>query len=168
MRRVIALLVVLPLCATIMFSQTKRRARAAEVSLQPGYYFTVETCRACSYPQLKKDLVRLFQEQGVGASVYEGKMMEAPREAFAPVKIFARSGLWSDVVYVGPFSSAEEALGALDKFPSVLGHVQRKRSKMSGGEDAGWPLGADEKVERGPGNAYKYGFYEIKGCRLMK
>jgi len=94
-------------------------------------------------------------------------MMEVPKERFAPVKIFQRRGLWKDVVYVGPFGSEETAIEALDKFPAVLGLAQRKRNKMEGMENGGWPLSDDERVRRTAGNDYKYGFYEIKGCRLI-
>jgi len=38
---------------------------------------------------------------------------------------------------------------------------------MGGAEDAGWPLGENEKARRTKGNDYKYGFYEIKGCKLV-
>lgn len=167
MRKAIALLVILPLCATITVSQTTRRARVAESNLKPGFYFTVDACRACYYPAFKEDLRRQFQSQGLGASIYEGKMMEEPREKFAAVKMFPRKGLWSDVVYVGPFTSEEEATSALIKFPSVLAFVQKKRNKIGGADDAGWPLSENEKVERTKGNDYKFGFYEIKGCKLM-
>jgi len=93
--------------------------------------------------------------------------METPTERFASVKMFPRRGLWKDIVYVGPFTSEETALAALDKFPIVLREVQRKRNKMGGAKDQEWPLSEREEVVRTKGNDYKYGFYEIKGCKLI-
>jgi hypothetical protein len=124
-------------------------------------------CHACYYPNWTKDLLRLFQAQGLRATVYEGAMMETPSERFASVKMFPRRGLWKDIVYVGPFTSEEAALAALDKFPIVLREVQKKRNKMGGAGDEGWPLSEGEGVVRTKGNDYKYGFYEIKGCKLL-
>jgi len=66
-----------------------------------------------------------------------------------------------------PFTSEEAALAALDKFPIVLREVQKKRNKMGGAGDEGWPLSEGEGVVRTKGNDYKYGFYEIKGCKLL-
>lgn len=168
MKRALTLLVLLLFCVAAPTAQTKRRGRTAQSNLTPGYYFTVDACRACYYTDSKKELVKLFQEQGLKASIYEGKMMESPNEKFAPTKIFGRSGMWSDVVYVGPFASEDEALGALAKFPVVLGYVQKKRNKMDGAGNEGWPLGENDKVENTRGNDYKYGFYEIKGSHLMQ
>jgi hypothetical protein len=101
------------------------------------------------------------------ATLYEGAMMETPSERFVSMKMFPRRGLWKDIVYVGPFTSEEAALAALDKLPIVLREVQRKRNKMGGAGDEGWPLSDGEKVVRTKGNDYKYGFYEIKGCKLV-
>lgn len=167
MKILITCLVLFLLCATTPFSQTRRSARSAQPSVKPGYYFTVDTCRACYYPDWKKDVVRLFKGQGVPTTIYEGAMMETPNERFIALKIFPRRGLWSDVIYVGPFASEKAAVAALDKFPAVLGYVQRKRNKMGGSADEGWPLSEGEKVRRAKGNDYQYGFYEIKGCRLV-
>jgi hypothetical protein len=167
MKRLIPCMVIILLCAATPFSQTKRSPRPAQTSMKPGYYFTVDMCRACYYDDWKEDVVRLFREKHISATIYEGAMMETPNERFAALKIFPRRGLWSDIIYVGPFASEEAAAAALDKFPAVLGYVQRKRSKMSGGPEQGWPLPEDEKVRRAKGNDYKYGFYEIKGCRLV-
>jgi hypothetical protein len=166
-KRLITGLLMAFLFATASFSQTRRGARPAQISMKPGYYFTVDMCHACYYPDWAKDIARLFKEKGISATTYEGAMMEVPKERFAPVKIFQRRGLWKDVVYVGPFASEEAAIEALDKFPAVLGLAQRKRNKMEGAEDGGWPLSDDERVRRTAGNDYKYGFYEIKGCRLL-
>jgi len=167
MKRLLTCFVIALLCATAHFAQTRRGARPAQTAMKPGYYFTVDMCHACYYENWAKDIARSFQEKGLRTIVYEGAMMETPNEKFAPVKIFARRGLWKDIVYVGPFESEQAAIEALDKFPVVLGPVQRKRNKMGGAEDAGWPLGESEKVKRTKGNDYKYGFYEIKGCRLF-
>ena len=109
----------------------------------------------------------MFQAQGLKVTAYEGAMMETPRERFAAVKMFPRRGLWKDIVYVGPFASEETALAALDKFPVVLREVQRKRNKMDAGSDGGWPVSDRDKVVRTKGNDYTYGFYEIKGCKLV-
>ena len=168
MKRLITCMVIILLCATTPPSQTRRSARLAQTSMKPGYYFTVDMCRACYYPEWRKDVVRLFQGQHVSTIIYEGAMMETPNERFASLKIFPRRGLWSDVVYVGPFASEKAAVAALDKFPNVLGYVQRKRNKMGGSADEGWPVVSEgEKVRRTKGNDYKYGFFEIKGCRLV-
>ncbi|HEX8087445.1 MAG TPA: hypothetical protein VF762_01240 [Blastocatellia bacterium] len=166
-KRLIACLVMVFLFAAAGLSQARRGARPAQVNMKPGYYFTVDMCHACYYPDWAKDIARLFKEKGISATTYEGAMMESLKERFAPVKIFQRRGLWKDVVYVGPFGSEEAASEALDKFPSVLGVAQRKRNKMEGAEGGGWPLSDDERVRRTAGNDYKYGFYEIKGCRLL-
>ncbi len=167
MKRSIACIVIILLCATVPFSQTSRNARPAQTRMKPGYYFTVDMCRACYYPEWMKDVIRLFKEQDISATIYEGAMMETPNERFFSLKIFPKRGLWSDIVYVGPFASEEAAAAALDKFPAVLGNVQRKRNKMGGSADEGWPVSEGEKVRRTKGNDYKYGFYEIKGCRLV-
>ena len=167
MKRLITCLLVVLLCASALFSQTRRGVRPAQTSIKPGYYFTVDMCRACYYPNWTKDLIRLFQAQGVSATIYEGAMMETPNERFALVQVFPRRGLWKDVVYVGPFTSEGVAIETLNKFPAVLGQVQRKRNKMDGAADGGWPLSEGEKVGRTKGNDYKYGFYEIKGCKLV-
>jgi hypothetical protein len=167
MKRVIVCLFLMLLCVTAVFSQTRRTVRPAQTSIKPGYYFTVDMCHACYYPNWTKDLLRLFQAQGLKVIAYEGAMMETPRERFASVKMFPRRGLWKDIVYVGPFTSEETALAALDKFPVVLREVQRKRNKMDAGSDGGWPVSDGEKVVRTKGNDYKYGFYEIKGCKLV-
>jgi hypothetical protein len=167
MNRLVTCLLLTLLCATTLFSQTRRSARPTQTSIKPGYYFTVDMCHACYYPNWTKDLLRLFQAQGLRAAGYEGAVMETPSEKFAAVKMFPRRGLWKDIVYVGPFTSEEAALAALDKFPLVLAEVQRKRNKMEGAEGAGWPLSDGEKVRRTKGNDYQYGFYEIKGCRLV-
>lgn len=166
-KRLITGLLITLLLATTSFSQTRRGARAAPISMKPGYYFTVDMCHACYYSDWAKDISRLFKEKGISATTYEGAMMEVPKERFAPVKIFQRRGLWKDIVYVGPFESEETAIQALDKFPAVLGLAQRKRNMMEGGQNSGWPLSDDERVRRTAGNDYKYGFYEIKGCRLI-
>jgi hypothetical protein len=166
-KRLISGLLMAFLLGTATFSQTRRGARPAQISMKPGYYFTVDMCHACYYTDWAKDIVRLFKEKGISATTYEGAMMEVPKEPFAPVKIFQRRGLWSDIVYVGPFESEETAVQALDKFPAVLGMVQRKRNKMEGAESGGWPVNDNEKVRRAVGNDYKFGFYEIKGCRLL-
>ena len=161
-------MVIIMLCATTSFSQTRRSARPAQTSMKPGYYFTVDTCRACYYDEWQDDVVRLFRRQNISVTIYEGAMMETPNEGFVSLRIFPRRGLWSDVVYVGPFASEKAALAALDKFPGVLGYVQRKRNKMGGSGDEGWPVVSEgEKVRRTKGNDYKYGFYVIKGCRLL-
>ncbi|MCI0525148.1 MAG: hypothetical protein L0Y75_07785 [Acidobacteria bacterium] len=167
MKRLITCMAIISLCATMPFSQTRRSARPAQTSMKPGYYFTIDMCRACYYTDWEKDVIRLFKEQQISATVYEGAMMETPNEKFFSMKIFPKRGLWGDIVYVGPFASEETAIAALDKFPAVLGFVQRKRSKMGGGADQGWPVKEGEKVRRTRGNDYKYGFYEIKGCRLV-
>lgn len=167
MKSLIACLIITLLCATAPLSQTRRSARPAQTSIKPGYYFTVDMCRACYYPEWRKDVVRLFQQQGISALIYEGAMMETAHERFASLKVFPRRGMWSDVVYVGPFASEEAAVAALDKFPAVLGTVQRKRNKLGGAADEGWTLVEGEKVQRTKGNDYKYGFYEIKGCKLV-
>lgn len=167
MKRLITCMVIILLYASTPFSQTKRSPRPAQASMKPGYYFTVDMCRACYYDEWMEDVVRLFREKHIRATIYEGAMMETPNEKFASLKIFPRRGLWSDIVYVGPFASEDAALAALDKFPAVLGYVQRKRSKMSGSEEKGLSVSEDEKVQRAKGNDYKYGFYEIKGCRLV-
>jgi hypothetical protein len=135
--------------------------------MKAGYYFTVDMCNACYYPDWAKDITRLFKEKGISAATFEGAMMESAKERFAPVKIFQRRGLWKDIVYVGPFGSEEAAIAALDKFPAVLVVIQRKRNKMEGAGNGGWPLSDEERVRRSAGNDYKYGFYEIKGCRLL-
>jgi hypothetical protein len=166
-KRLITGLLVAFLLANTGSSQTRRGARPAQISMKPGYYFTVDMCHACYYTDWAKDIARLFKEKGISATTYEGAMMESPKERFAQVKIFQRRGLWKDIVYVGPFGSEEAAIGALDKFPAVLGSAQRKRNKMEGSENGGWPVGEDERVRRAAGNDYKYGFYEIKGCRLL-
>jgi hypothetical protein len=167
MKRLIISLLMIFLFATSSFSQTRRGARPAQISMKPGYYFTIDMCHACYYPDWAKDIVRLFKEKGISATTYEGAMMETPKERFAPVKIFQRRGLWKDIVYVGPFASEEAAIEELDKFPAVLGLAQRKRNKMEGAEGGGWPLNDNEVVKRTAGNDYKYGFYEIKGCKLF-
>ncbi|MCP9493084.1 MAG: hypothetical protein MSG64_01380 [Pyrinomonadaceae bacterium MAG19_C2-C3] len=167
MKRLTTCLIIILLCAATPFSQTRRNTRPAQTSIKHGYYFTVDMCRACYYPEWRKDVVRLFQQQGIGATIYEGAMMETANERFVSLKIFPKRGMWSDVVYVGPFASEEVAVAALDKFPAVLGTVQRKRNKMGGSADEGWLLEEGEKVRRTKGNDYKYGFYEIKGCRLV-
>jgi hypothetical protein len=168
MKNLITCLLLVLLGASAASAQAGRGARPALTSLKPGYYFTVDMCHACYYPNWTKDLTRLFRAQGVGAATYEGAMMETPSESFASVKMFPRRGLWKDIVYVGPFTSEESALKALNKFPAVLAEVQRKRNKMGGAGDEGWPLGGGEEVRRTRGNDYKYGFYEIKGCKLIK
>jgi hypothetical protein len=160
-------MVIILLCATTPFSQMRRSASPAQTTMKPGYYFTVDMCRACYYPEWKKDVVRLFQKQDVSAIIYEGAMMETPNERFASLKIFPRRGMWSDVIYVGPFASEKAAVDSLDKFPAVLGYVQRKRNKLGGSADEGWPLTESEKVQRTKGNDYKFGFFEIKGCKLV-
>ena len=165
-RLVVGVLMVV-LFAITGISQARRGTRPAQTSVKPGYYFTVDMCHACYYPDWAKDIARLFKEKGISATTYEGTMMESPKERFAPVKIFQRRGLWKDIVYVGPFGSEEAAVEALDKFPGVLATAQRKRNKMEGAENGGWPLSDDERVRRTAGNDYKYGFYEIKGCRLL-
>ena len=166
-KRLITGLLMALLFATASFSQARRGSRPAQISMKPGYYFTVDMCHACYYPDWAKDIARLFKEKGVSATTYEGAMMESPKERFVTVKMFQRRGLWKDVVYVGPFETEEAAAGALDKFPAVLAVAQRKRNKMEGTENGGWPLSDDERVKRSAGNDYKYGFYEIKGCRLI-
>lgn len=167
MRRLITCLIVILLSASTFFTQTKRSTKPAPSSIKPGYYFTVDMCRACYYTEWKKDIVRLFQEKHISVTIYEGAMMESPTERFVSMKIFPRRGLWGDIVYVGPFASEESAVAALDKFPAILGFVQRKRTRMEASPDQGWPVSEDEKVRRVKGNDYKYGFYEIKGCRLV-
>lgn len=167
MKRLVPCMVIILLCATTLFSQAKRSPRPAQTSMKAGYYFTVDMCRACYYEEWREDVIRLFREKQIGATIYEGAMMETPNEGFVSMKIFPRRGLWSDIVYVGPFASEKAAVAALDKFPAVLGYVQRKRSKMGGGPEQGWPVPEGEKVRRAKGNDYKYGFYEIKGCRLV-
>ncbi len=167
MKRLITCLLLMLLAVPAFFSQTRRTVRPAQTGIKPGYYFTVDMCHACYYQNWTKDLLRLFQAQGLRATVYEGAMMETPSERFASVKMFPRRGLWKDVVYVGPFPSEEAALAALDKFPIVLREVQRKRNKMGGAGDEGWPLSEGAGVVRTKGNDYKYGFYEIKGCKLL-
>ncbi len=167
MKRLILCLLIMLLGATAFFAQTRRSVRSAPTSIKPGYYFTVDMCHACYYPNWNKDLLRLFQAQGLKATSYEGAMMETRRERFAPVRMFPRRGLWKDIVYVGPFVSEETATAALDKFPIVLGEVQRKRNRIGGTKEEEWPISRDEQVTRSVGNDYKYGFYEIKGCRLV-
>ncbi len=103
----------------------------------------------------------------MNATTYEGALMETPKERFVAMKVFPRRGLWKDIVYVGPFASEEAAIKSLEEFPAVLGVVQRKRNKMGRAADEGWPLAEGEKVEPGTGNDYRYGFYEIKGCKLV-
>ena len=166
MKRLLTCVLLMLLSVSAFFSQTRRSVRPAQTSVTPGYYFTVDMCNACYYPNWTKDLLRLFQARDLKATLYEGAMMETPSEKFASVKMFPRRGLWQDIVYVGPFTSEETALAALDKFPIVLREVQRKRNKMGG--DEGWPLSDNEEVVRTKGNDYKYGFYEIKGCKLVK
>lgn len=167
MKRWTACLLLVLLGAGALFSQTRRGVRSTPTSVKPGYYFMIDMCHACYYPNWTKDLARSFQAEGLGVSIYEGAMMESPNERFASVKMFPRRGLWKDLVYVGPFASEEAALTALDKFPAALRVVQGKRNKMDGGEGGGWPLEAGEKVRRTKGNDYQFGFYEIKGCRLV-
>ena len=167
MQRLISCLLLMLLSVTAVVSQTRRNVRPAQTSVKPGYYFTVDMCHACYYTNWTKDLLRLFQAQGLKATLYEGAMMETPSDRFALVKMFPRRGLWKDIVYVGPFASEQAAQAALDKFPIVLREVQRKRNKMGGAGDEGWPLSDGEQVVRTKGNDYKYGFYEIKGCKLV-
>jgi hypothetical protein len=167
MTKLITCLLLMLLSATALFAQKRPGVRPAQTGIKPGYYFTVDMCHACYYPNWTKDLLRPFQAQGMSAITYEGAMMESANERFASVKMFPRRGLWKDLVYVGTFLTEEAALKALDKFPVVLGEVQRKRSKMGGGTDEGWPLAEGEKVRRTKGNDYQYGFYEIKGCKLV-
>src|ERR1700720_3522632 len=102
MKRLITCLLLMLLGVPAFFSQTRRTVRPAQTSIKPGYYFTVDMCHACYYPNWTKDLLRLFQAQGLRATVYEGAMMETPSERFASVKMFPRRGLWKDIVYVGP------------------------------------------------------------------
>ena len=166
MKRLITCLLLILFSVPTFFSQ-RRTVLPAQSSIKPGYYFTVDMCHACYYPNWAKDLLRLFQAQGLKATLYEGAMMETPSERFVSMKMFPRRGLWKDIVYVGPFTSEEAALAALDKLPIVLREVQRKRNKMGGAGDEGWPLSDGEKVVRTKGNDYKYGFYEIKGCKLV-
>ena len=110
----------------------------------------------------------MFKEKGLAVTIYEGKEIEAPIEKFAPLKPFAKQGLWSDLIWVGPFESEKTATDALDRFPGVLVVVQRKRNKAEGrAADAGWPLSDSERVTRTKGNDYKYGFFFIKGYRLL-
>jgi hypothetical protein len=158
-------LVLLLLCAPVNLSQTKRVARTAGSGLAPGYYFAIDMCRACYYPDWKKDTVRLFKENGLRAAVNDSPEYAPQSEGFAPIKL-PKQGLYGEVVYVGPFASEAAALNALEKFPPVLSVVQRKRNKMDGSEDSGWPLSDNEKVTRTSGNDYQYGFYMIKGYKL--
>ena len=110
----------------------------------------------------------MFRAKGLAVTIYEGKEIESPSEKFAPLKLFARQGLWSDLIWVGPFESEKAATDALEKFPAVLAFVQRKRSTAEGSApDAGWPVRDSERVTRTAGNDYKYGFFVIKGYRLL-
>lgn len=167
MKRPLLCLILTLLCASANFAQAKRGGRLAAPSVKPGYYFTVDMCRACYYANWATEIARLLQQQGVPATLYEGAMMESKQERFLAMKIFPRRGLWKDLVYVGPFASEAEATAALDKLPSVLSFVQKKRNQMEGKGAEGWPLSDDKKVTRAEGNDYRYGFYEIKGVRLL-
>jgi hypothetical protein len=167
MKRLSLYFMMILLCATASSSQTRRGAPPAQKSMKPGYYFTIDMCHACYYPNWATDLIRLFQEKGLQATLYEGALMETKNAPFAAIKLFPRRGLWGDIVYIGPFDSEEAALAALEKFPPVLANVQNKRNKLGGKGDPGWPLSENEPVKRDVGNDYKYGFYEIKGCRLL-
>jgi len=158
----------LPLHAPAGFSQAQRTTRAAQTGLKTGFYFTVDTCRACYYTNWQAETVRLFKQNALPVTIYEGKEIETRTEKFAPVKLFPKQGLWSDLIWVGPFESEKAATDALDKFPGVLSFIQRKRSKQEGrAADAGWPVSDTEKVTRTSGNDYKYGFFFIKGYRLF-
>ncbi|MDQ3650829.1 MAG: hypothetical protein M3458_11270 [Acidobacteriota bacterium] len=165
--KAMAILIITLLCAIANFSQTRRGTQPARASLKPGYYFTIDMCRACYYPNWPKDLHRLFQDKKMNATTYEGALMETPRERFVAMKIFPRRGLWKDIVYVGPFASEEAAIKALEEFPAVLGVVQKKRNRMGSAAGEDWPLSEGEKVELGAGNNYRYEFNEIKGCKLV-
>ena len=113
MKRLITCLLLMLFSVPTFFSQ-RRTVRPAQSSIKLGYYFTVDMCHACYYPNWTKDLLRLFQAQGLKATLYEGAMMETPSERFVSMKMFPRRGLWKDIVYVGPFTSEEAALAALD------------------------------------------------------
>ena len=164
----LTLVILLTLSAPAGFSHPQRTTRAAQTGLKVGFYFTIDTCRACYYRNWQEETVRLFKATDLAVTIYEGKEIESPNEKFAPLKLFARKGLWSDLIWVGPFESEKAATDALEKFPPVLAVVQRKRSKQEGSAaDAGWPVSDSERVTRAAGNDYKYGFFVIKGYRLL-
>jgi len=54
-KRVLAGFLMAFLFATANFSQTRRGARPAQISMKPGYYFTVDMCNACYYPDWAKE-----------------------------------------------------------------------------------------------------------------
>jgi hypothetical protein len=166
MKKVASCLAILLLCTTAMPSQTKHASHPANSGLAPGYYFAIDMCRACYYPEWKKDAIRLFKLNALRATVNDSPEFNTSSQSFAPVRLPKR-GLYGEVVYVGPFETEAAAMSALEKFPPVLSFIQNKRSKMGGPEDSGWPLSDGEKVSRTSGNDYQYGFYSIKGYKLV-
>ncbi len=178
MKRTITCALIMLLCASGTFAQSRRGKRPAGVSLKPGYYFTINMCRACMYPEWHDDAVRLFRNNGIRAIVGKGFENATSRQPFAPLKAFqmrfdsSANDRPSDILmqidlYVGPFESEQVAMQALDKFPGVLGAIQKKRNKMEEGNE-GWPISGSERVRRVENNLYEYGFFFLKGYRLLQ
>ena len=86
----IVVVALLPLHAPAGFSQAQRTTRAAQTGLKTGFYFTVDTCRACYYTNWQAETVRLFKQNALPVTIYEGKEIETRTEKFAPVN-YSRS-----------------------------------------------------------------------------
>lgn len=176
-KRTITCIVIVLSCVTGSLAQSRSSKRPAGVSMTPGYYFTIGMCRACLYPEWHDDAIRLFRAKGIRAVVGKGYENVTTGYSFAPIKAFemrfdSNVGRDSDVLiqielYVGPFNSEVVAMNALNDFPAVLSSIQRKRNRMEGSDKSGWPISRDERVRRRSGNSYEYGFFFIKGYRLL-
>lgn len=170
MKRSTICLLVLLLSASYNFSQSKRGNRPSGIRTQPGYYFTVSLCHACAYFGWHEDAIKGFRAKGIRAAVGGGYLAYgASNLSFATTRVFKweqSEEFWSVELLVGPFGSEEAAGRALDGFPSVLSSVQKKRNHMDSGE--GWPLKPNERVNHMSGNNYDYGFFDIRGYRLVR
>jgi hypothetical protein len=67
-------------------------------------------------------------------------------------------------LYFGPFSTQNEAIAALQKFPSVLASIQTKRNNMR--DNGEWEFDPNQPIVR-YGNEYEYGFFFIRGYQIL-